>query len=902
MRAFLRRLVDAFRRKRIAREFDDEMAFHLEQLAAEYRRRGLSEADARDAAQREFGNPLRTREALQEQAGFRAWDEVVMDLRHACRALARRPMLTFSVIGILTIGLGSAATIHGLIDAVFLRPLPVSHPEQLYSLECSDPTVRRAVSWGTAHRLEQQLPAGSVAAYSGGNRCTVEVNNQPAVRANTRLVNGAFFQTLAIPAAAGRLLQVGDDTLNHPAHVVVCSYVWAEKNFGRAADAVGREITVNRLPITVVGVLPKSFRDVAVGQLTELWLPTALQLPLHTWGNASVAEGDDRRNDPDWTHEERITWLQLLVRVRPGQLALADRELDRAWAIQRGELLSCANDDRERENVRHRRWTLVSSPRGDSRFRGAFRVTGMLLAGVVGVMLVLVSTNVSGLLLVRAMSRQREVGVRLALGGGIIRVLRPAVMETLVMAVIGGIGGLVVAEWLLPAAARLVAPGQDLDLALGWRSVAVMSGLVLITSIASALAPSVWIARLQPLRALAGQRGIVGAPLKLGRMLVVAQFALAVALVAVATTLGQEVQRALSYDPGFNREHVVTAVFDPESAGYEDAAVLGMIERLRAAALAIPGVKAVTFAANGILAGSQTTSGLYFRGGAARIAGGEFQHDAVAPGFFSTMGVKLLAGREFAMTDSATSQPVVLVSAAFARRVFGEANPVGQTFGFDAKPTARDWTVVGVVADVRVNGVRQAIPPMFYTASAQTETHGVHFIAVRFEGPAAPVQAALRAELARTEPALVFSPWKTMESRMADDLGSEVATTRLATIFGCCAMLLAAAGIAGSLGYLVVLRQRDLALRMAVGADPRDLVRGVLADALRLSLAGAVVGIATVWAAPMLPLIESMLHGRLGWQPAVGAIVVAGIAAALASIGPARRASRIDPMLVLKAE
>jgi predicted permease len=627
-----------------------------------------------------------------------------------------------------------------------------------------------------------------------------------------------------------------------------------------------------------------------------------LQTPLRIWGNASTSEGDDRKNDPDWTREERISWLQLLVRIRPGELGLTQQAMDRAWAPQRDDLLPCANDDRERETINHRRWTFVSTPRGESRFRSSFRITGMLLAAVVGVMLILVCTNVSGLLLVRAVSRQREVGVRLALGAGMFRVLRPALMETLVLCVLGGAGGLVLSAWLLPAAARLVAPGQDLDLSIGIRSIAMMAGLVLVVALASALAPSVWIARVQPLRALAGQRGIVGAPLKLGRLLVVAQFALAVALVAVATTLGREVQRVLAADPGFDREHVMTAVFDPATVGYDTATVPALAARLRDTVLATPGVKAVTFAANGILAGSQTTSGIYLRGAAARKAGAESQHDAVAPGFFGTMGIAMLAGREFSLADAPKAQPVAVVSAAFAREMFGEANPIGQTFGYDAKPTVRDWTIVGVVADVRVNGVRARMPPMFFTPTAQSETHGVGFIAVRFEGPAAPIQTALSSELARIEPALVFSPWKTMDARMAEDLSGDIATTRLAAIFGVCAMVLAGAGIAGSLGYLVVLRQRDLALRMAIGANPGDLVRGVLADALKVSLAGAAIGIVVVCGVPMIPVVQTMLHGRPGWQPVGGAVLVAGIAAAVASIGPARRAARIDPMLVLKAE
>jgi putative ABC transport system permease protein len=243
-----------------------------------------------------------------------------------------------------------------------------------------------------------------------------------------------------------------------------------------------------------------------------------------------------------------------------------------------------------------------------------------------------------------------------------------------------------------------------------------------------------------------------------------------------------------------------------------------------------------------------------------------------------------------------------VVTAAFARKAFGELDPIGQVFGYDDNASKEDWTVVGVVADMRVNGVRTTEPPMFYTCAPQANSEGLYFLAVRFEGAVAPVLEGVRGTFARLEPGLVFTNWKTLQTRMTDDLSGDLAVSRLTGIFGGCAILLAAAGVAGSLGYLVVLRQRELALRMAIGADPGRVLRSVLFDALRLCAFGGVAGLLIVWLVPQFPALKTILYRRPGLDSALLAAAVALVAATIAGWFPARRASRIDPMLTLKSE
>lgn len=900
MRAFFARLRDAFRRRSIARAFNEEMSFHVSELEREYRERGQSPEEARAAAARKFGNAVQAREALRDRAGFPAWDVAWNDWRFAARGLRRRPALSCAVVAILTLGLGAAAVIHSLVDAVFLRPLPVSHPEELQAVVNGDDGPNRQ-SRGTVRRLEAALPPASVAAYSGGSRGTLRIGAQPATRASLRLVNGDFFAMLGLVPSAGRLLTPRDDTLGDPTSVVVLSEPWARANFGTPEAALGKEIVVNRLPVTIVGVLPASFHDIIIGQRTDFWFPTALQERLHFFGNSSTTSGDDRPNDPDWNREERVSWLQILLRAKPGGPAAA-LALQRAWEPQRDSELLTFADPKERERLLHKHWQIVAAPGGQSLFRDSFHSTGWLLGGVVAVMLVLVCTNVSGLLLVRSMSRHREIGVRLALGAGSWRVLQLGLFEAVQLSLLGALGGTTLALWLLPAAVRLLAPGQDIGAVIGVHSILMMAALALGTAVASVLAPALWISRVEPLNALAGTRGLGQAPVRLGRFLVMAQFAIAVALVAVAIAFGQELQRSLQTDPGFEREHVLTATFDPNGAGYGEGKVLPLVDRLQTAALGVPGVRRVSFAANGILAGSRSTSGLRFRDARVAVADRHFQHDTVMPGFFGTTGTPLIVGREFQLADTPSSPRVAVVTASFARKAFGDLNPIGQVFGYDDTASKDDWTVVGVVADMRTNGVRADEPPMFYTCAPQGDNEGLYFLAVRFEGAGAPVMAQLRATFGRLEPGLVFSGWKTLQTRMTDDLSGDLAVSRLTGIFGACAIVLAAVGVAGSLGYLVVLRQRELALRMAIGADPNRVLRSVLLDALRLCAGGGVAGLLIVWLVPQFPALKTILYRRPGLDSALLAAAVALVAAAVAGWFPARRASRIDPMLTLKSE
>lgn len=894
MRSLLARFRDLLRRPSVAARFDEELAFHFEELKAGFLREGCTEAEAERQAHLQLGNAGRNREQVYEQAGFAWLDAIWTDVLVSWRALRRRPFFLFGTALVLSLGLGTTIAVYQLVDTVMFRPLPVAAPRELHGVQGTGETLHW-VSRGTVTRLETLLPPQTLAAFSGRGRGIVSVDGAPPTAANLRLVNGAFFRALGLGAAAGRTLEPADDAVGNPRAVAVAGNAWAIATFGSAEAAVGRELIVNRTKVEVVGVLPADFRDVAIGRPLDLWFPTSAQ-PLLNWnGNRQAVSSSERPNDPDWNRDDRIAWLSVLVRTRAP--APVTPLLQRAMQPELEAVSTVITDPEERSLRERRRLTLVPSPAGDASARRGFTGPGTLLGAVVAVMLLLTWVNVSGLVLVRSMARSRELAVRLALGAGRVRVARLTVVESLLLSAAGVTGGLLLATWLLPLAARWLLPGQLVAL----DSQAVVGAMVLglLTTVAAAVAPLAWIARLIP-GAMTMNSTLGRSPVRVGRWLVATQFALAVVLVAIAHSLATQLQATLAMDPGLATRKLVTAGFNPASAGYREAQLPALQERMRSAALSVPGVTRVTFAGSGVMIGSISRSTLFFRSPDAKVRTGDFQTDSVEPGFFQTTGAVLLRGRDFTSADGADAPRVALVSAAFARRIFGDTDPIGQRFGFGATAQEDDWTIVGVVADTRTNGVQAAAPALAYLPLAQSPGE-VRFIGVQFEGVDAEVRRGLREALGRTEPALMINNWRTIAERIQDETANQRSATYLAVAFALSALALAATGVAASLGYMILVRQRELALRMALGAAPSQLIRRVLRDAALLAVIGSIPGLVLACALPYAPAFSATLRPLGPVQVAV-ALVCALIAAVAAACLPALRAARIDPNLVLKAE
>ncbi|MCF3651147.1 ABC transporter permease [Synoicihabitans lomoniglobus] len=899
---WINRLKHWGKRGELRRRLDEELAFHFDELVAEHERRGLSPAAARRAAQRDLGNKTLTRESYREQAGWPWLEELGRDISLALRNLTRRRGYALSMIGLLAVGLAATLSVYVLTDAMLRRALPVPEPEELHLI--ADAEGQPAwFSRATLDRLRANVPQAAVIAYGGETQVTVQRGRQPAQSVSGQLVSGGAFAGLGLIPAHGRLLNPGDDRIGEGAPVAVVSYAWAQREYGSAPAAVGQELLVNQMELEVVGVLPERFHGFDAVDRVDLFFPTALQPQLGISSNAHEFASDDRPNDPDWNRENRVRWLETLVRVPSGlAVATVGPALEMAVAPDREDLISQINSPEEREGVRRMSWQVVAAPGGYSNARNAFAGTGRMLTGLVVSLLLLTCANLSGIMLVRTLSRHREMGVRLSLGAGRWRTCRLAVVEAVVCGILGAVVGLLLATWMLPAAAQLLTPGATLTLELvGWSQLTMLVGVALFCSVGCALVPAWWIARLQPLVALNGAMGGGSMPQRVGRALVAVQLALAVMLVAVSLSLGGEIAEVLNRDPGFERDTVLTTRFNPRAAGYTSDGLAGLNQRLRNTVEQVPGVERVGLSSNGILAGSRSRSGVFPRGEGLTGRGGNYQQDTADIDYLATVGLRLLQGRWFEVTDTDDAPQVAVVTRAFARAMWGRADVIGEQFGYDYEATENDMTVIGIVADAGINQARETETEMFFTPGEQNQW-GYGFLAVRVSRHPDAVRRMLVEALEAAEPGLVFGRWETLGERREGNMRREIASSRLATIIAGVAMLLATFGVGGSLAHLVTLRQRELAVRAALGATPNRLLRGVLHDGLRIGLQGAAGGGALValvaWGVPVVSWWDASPSAVVGIVAAGGGVLAAVVGGWL----PARRASRVDPQRMLKAD
>jgi len=461
---------------------------------------------------------------------------------------------------------------------------------------------------------------------------------------------------------------------------------------------------------------------------------------------------------------------------------------------------------------------------------------------------------------------------------------------------------MLLALWMVPSAAELLIPGVGLRLDIvGWPQVAMWIAVAAGSSLLCALAPAWWISRLQPLVALNGAMGGGSMPQRMGRLLVAMQLALAVMLVAVSLSLGQEIAAVMKRDPGFAQSRVLTATFSARAAGYSDETVGPLYERLRETVGNLPGVEQVGLASNGILAGSRSLSGVFPRDPGLEERAGNYQQDSVDPDYLETVGLRLLQGRWFETTDGEVAPRVAVVTRAFAQTFWGTTEVMGKRFGFGYEAGDDDMEVVGVVADAGINRARDAVTEVFFVPVAQTGWD-LRFFAARILRDPDVVRRMIVDALAAAEPGLVFGRWQTLGERREGDMGREAVSSRLAAIIAGLALMLATFGVGSSLAHLVTLRQRELAVRAALGASPRRLMNGVLGDGIRLGIWGAAGGAVLVGLIAVGVPLVGWWDAVPGWFTGMIAACAGLLAAVLGGWLPARRAARINPQRMLKSD
>jgi predicted permease len=901
-----------FQQKRIDRDLDEEMRFHVEMRTRENLEAGMSEREATRAAERAFGNRLLAREESRQVWTFALIETLEQDLRYGARTLVRNPLFSSAAILTLALGIGANTAIFTLLDVVVLRRLPVERPGELYvfgtrvgegSMQTDgvseDGVLERDTSFFSYPLYEDFrehndvfISLAAVSSYSIKSYLSPDVPSRGSTVeiAEARLISGSFFETLGVRADRGRTIGPDDDRVpgGHP--VAVLSHAFWARHFGSSPNAVGRLVRMNGTPYTVVGITPPDFRGATVGRPTDIWVPLAMQAELER-GERQLAD----RN---------AMWLRIIGRLPEGvSPELAETRTNDLFRRLLVAEAGTAVTPQGRLEIERLSTHLTPFARGFEGLRRRYSRPLMVLMVVVGLVLLIACANVGNLLLARASSRRKEVAVRLALGASRRRLVRQLLTESLLLALLGGALGLLVADWILGFLLRLIVSGPSLVVGLDPRVLAFTFGVSVTTALLFGLVPAWRATRLELDPALKSQRVIVGEStrgFRLGQGLVVAQVALSLLLLIVAGLFLRSLQNLRGQDLGFRPEGVLIVEIDPQGGGYSPGQLQGLYRDLVERMEALPGVESASLSLFSPLARYTWRTDASVEGYSPPTAEATgIEGTFVTPGYLKTIGVSLLGGREPDENDRQGAPKVAMVNEAFARHYFGTESPLGRRFGVEGEESSREIEIVGLVPDLKLHDIREEAARLVYFPAAQ---HDEYLYSLQVRGRAELSAGQVRNAIAAVAPDLPITGVRSLGEQVEGSLRQERLLGQLTAFFGLLALLLAAVGLYGVLAYGVSQRTNEIGIRMALGAEPSRLLGTVLGTAMRWVGGGVVIGLAAALA--MSRFLSSLLFGLDPVDPATLVVTTAALVlvAALAAYGPARRASRLDPVRALRYE
>ncbi len=806
------------------------------------------------------------------------------DLRHALRALRQSPVVTLAVVLSLALGIGANSTVFTWVRAVLLQPLPgVAHAGRVLSLETSDPD-EGLVSWSHPDYLDLRDNATTLdGAVAFDDEALSLATGGQAERVWSLLVSGNYFDVLGVRPLLGRALRPSDDAPGAPAVLVIGERLWTSR-FGADPGLVGRAVELNRQPFQVVGVMPAEFVGTRPGLIFDAWVPLASQALL-AGGNERLSRRGDR-------------FLQVLGRARDGvALGQVQAELDGL-----GRALAHAHPE---TNARHGFTALPmwKAPRSAARTLGPVLI---VLMSVVGLVLLIACANVANLLLARATGRRREMAVRVSLGASRGRLLRLLLAESLVLALLGGAGGILVASWTSGVLVAFVPPSDfpvGLALQVDGRTLGFTALVSLGVALLCGLGPALRAAGVDPspgLRENASGFSLTRRRARLSRALVGFQVALSLLLLVAAGLLIRSLGAARAAHPGFDAKGVLVASFDLVQSGYTPREARAFLLRLIESVGALPGVEAVSLGRRIPLGlgGSSSTRGMQVEGYVPPANEALWAYsNVVGPAYFATLRIPLEGGRDFTSADTEGAPPVVVINQTMARRYWPGREAVGGRIEIGGR-----WcSVVGVARDSKLRQLQEPPAPAFYLPVLQVERPPQLALFVR-GGDAAAQAQALRARVAQLDPRLPLFGLRSLEAHAsAATIQPRLASSLLGAL-GALALVLTAVGLYGLLSYRVGQRRREIGIRAALGARRAETFALVLREGLATVAVGTLVGLAL--AALAARALRGLLFGVSPADPLTYAAVagVLGSVALLACALPARRALRVEPLEVLRCE
>ena len=894
------------------RQLDAELRFHVDEETDRLVADGVPRGEARRIAMATFGGIEPIKEATRDVHPMRWLDDLGRDLRYAGRSMRRHPAFTAAAIVSLAIGVGANTAIFGVLNALLIRPLAVAAPRELAYIRRVGPAADRQRTSATtrfSYAALQRYGAamhdaqGSLAAMSSVVRMQLVAGNHADEGAELilgQLVTGDWFTVLQVAPQAGRILTPIDDAAIGGQPVAVVSDAYWTRRFARDPSVIGSTLRVNGYPVTVVGVAAPQFDGFIVGDPVDVWLPTGLQQQVHYASNADITDADASK---PWREQEGVAWLTPVVRVPSSLRGTATAAVDVAFRRDVEARAAKIANPEQRAFVLQTHAALGDGSRGLSSLREEFGSAVVVLMATVALVLLVACANLANLLMARGAARSREFAVRLSLGAQRGRLIRQLLTESLTLALIGGMASLLLAEAGSEALLRMASDGPApllLDVSFSWPLVAFAILVSIVTGVLFGLMPALRFSRADVNDAIkSGGRAVTASGgSAIGRLLVVAQVALSFALLVGALLFVRTLHNLLTIDPGFEPVHLVTARFDPRMAGYTAKTMAALRERLLDAARAIPGAHSAAVAMCGTLANCHSVSDIDVPGRQRGVGDdADVQEDFVNAAYFPALGMTFVAGRNFSESDTPQTARVAIVNEAMARHFYGDVNPIGRVFTEGQK-----FEIVGVVRDSRINGLRETPPRMAFYPYSQNPEVPMRNVYVRFTGDGRLAAQQLRSAVRQADRAIAVREVVTLAELEERSVARERLVSTLTGTFGLLAVAVSCLGLYAMVSYSIAGRTNEIGIRLALGASPASVRWLVLRETLALVAVGIAAGIATT--IPTLRLVETLLYGLSASDPFTFACAIATLStvAIIAGLGPAWRASRVDPSTALRID
>jgi predicted permease len=881
-----------FHKSAVERELDEELRAAEDALRDRYVAGGMEAQAARRAARLDLGGVEPVKDAVRDVRVGVQLEALLSDTRYALRGLRKAPAFTAAAVLSLALGIGANTAIFTFINALLLRPLPVHDPPALVDVSARQRNGDGMISFPMYRDIaaRQQVLTG-IAATAGETPSRVTVPGGPGGgeidNVRVSFVSGNYFSVLGVNAASGRVFSADDDRIPDSAQaagsVIVLSDGFWERQFGRDPSIVGQTILVGRVRAEVIGITPRGFVGEIIGNAADGWVP------LTTFSSRDNL--DNRRG----------TFTAFFGRLKPG---VGREEAQAGLTVLFQQLLKAEG---LQETPADHAIRLESAAAGlDFSMRRTYIGPLFIVMGMVALVLLIACANIANLLLARAAARTGEISVRLALGCSRARLVRQLLTESVLLSIAGAAAGLLISRWAAVSLAQMIFRGPvglRLDLAPDARVFTFLAALAFTTAIVFGLVPALRATRVDLAPALKGLRRGSGGGSKqrASRALVVAQVAVSLLLLVGAGLLLRSVQKLHAQDLGFSPERVVIFGLGHSAADRSPAAMTAVERAARARVLAIPGVESASFSGMLIFSPSDIGTPFTIPG---RPPGGDplrARYNSVSPGYFETLGMRIIAGRSIEERDDAVEAPAVtVVNDSFARRFFPEG-AVGRTILFGRGAAAKPTDIVGVVHDAKYNNLREAAKPMFFLPYAQM-TRSLRALEVRTHQPAAAIAGPVREALSSVTKDIMIRQVIRLSDQVDSSLAAEQLLLRLCLVFGALALVLACVGLYGVIAYSVAQRTTEIGVRVALGATPLGIMRGVVSETLVLVIAGVALGIPAALAAGRL--LVTFLYGLTPRDPTTIAAATAILfaAATIAAVIPALRAARVDPNVALRYE